>query len=120
MTGGPETMPWDLTILIFSIPINIICIYKLNKWTQPDTTTMKITLATIISGIVIFYTVGWIWSGRLALPTRDHLGMTGMLQLGRISVSMCPGILVGTIWSYFKYELLFRKEMKEKYGKREA
>lgn len=103
MLDGPDTT-LEFKILILSIIIDMICIYKLLKWNPPPEIKIKNILITIISGIILYITIGFKWYNTISITTTDPWGITGSTQIGMIAVSICPALIIMTIWTYIKYK----------------
>ncbi len=116
---GPDT-PWEFKVLILSITIDVICLYKLMKWGPMPETNVRNGAVVIISGLILYFTVGWIWYNAWSIPTTDPWGVTSDLQLGMIAVSMCPGLLVMTIWTFISDEIvvMMREDRREERKRR--
>lgn len=100
------TMPWQITVWIVCLIIDIICIPKLlkNEWRCEHNLRNLILVLGI--GIVIYFTVGWIWyieptHLNIYVP-RDPDPTTP--QIGMIVVALAPGSLIAWILTWLEFK----------------
>jgi len=103
----------ELKLLLLAIPIDIICLYIQMKWGMDPNTAIRNITITIISGLIIFFTLCDPWHDLYIMNTTDPYGVSSNLQLGMIAIAVCPGLIVTTIWTYIECELIFRKYNKQ-------
>ncbi len=93
-------------ILIIVIPLDIFLIYKHLKWTP---LTKRNVLIILISGLLIYFTIG---TGIWGLPAgtqsvgSDPWGDNSAIQLPAIAISVFPGLLITWILEWLKIRKL--------------
>ena len=88
--------------------IDIICIYKITKWSPPEDIWLKIVGVTIVSGLILFFTIGRLW---IIPPTPEEMASSGTFPTDGtsfnwipVAVAILPGLAGGTIYTYIKHK----------------
>ena len=96
--AGPDTMPWQGTVLIICLIVDIVCLYKIFKY-EPGTNNLRTWGLIIGLGVITYFSVGRIWWVEPAhlnyyVPYNSDPTTT---QWGMIIVSLAPGSLIAWI-----------------------
>lgn len=111
MTGPPETMPWQGTVLIICLIVDIVCLYKILK-NGPGMNDFRTWALIIGLGVITYFSVGWIW---WVEPTHLNIYVPydpepTTHQWGMIIISLAPGSLIAWILEW--------RDMRNAFGKK--
>ena len=114
MLDGPDT-PWERKVLFLAIAVDVIGIYKLHIWDLPEDSNKINILITVISGIILYFTIGSIWFTYSPNSIPDIYGNPDSLQPEYLAAAVCisPAILVLTIWHYIFYRRPLMKRIRK-------